>query len=246
MIKAVAFDFDHTLDQREKAYDNLAKAFFTYFTEYLRPGITCSEVLTAIKSADGKSFGRKRTTEEKNGSVDPGKHWMGIYNATLATGIFVKEPGYDVYYYDFIEKNFPQTLVLAPDTLPTLALLREQGYATGILTNGPSSFQRAKLEATGICGAVDAVVLCGDLERQKPHALPFETICRELGCRPEEAVYVGDNPINDMDGARKAGMIPIWISSVGVWPEEIPPVPYTIQAIGEIPELLKRIERDLG
>ena len=244
MIKAVVFDFDHTLDQRTKAYDNLAKEFFLFFADYLRPGITCPEVLDAIKQADGKSFGRKRTVEEKNGSVEPGKHWMGIYNATLATGIFAREPGYDVYYYGFIEKRFPQTLVLAPDTLPTLELLRKQGYATGILTNGPSDFQRAKLEATHMYGAVDEVVLCGDLERQKPHALPFEVICRELGCRPGEAVYVGDNPINDVDGARNAGMLPVWISSVGVWPEEIAPAPYTIKAIGELPQLLKRIEQE--
>lgn len=244
MIKAIAFDFDHTLDVRIKAYDNLANAFFTYFTDYLRPGITCPEVLDAIKRADRTSFGRKRTAEEKSGSVDPRKHWMGIYNATLATGIFAREPGYDVYYYDFIENYFPQTIVLAPDTLPTLELLRRQGYATGILTNGPSNFQRAKLVATHMYEAVDAVVLCGDLERQKPHALPFETICREMGCRPEEAVYVGDNPINDVDGARRAGMIPVWINSVGVWPEEIAPTPYTIQSIGEIPELLKIIEQE--
>ncbi len=246
MVKAVAFDFDHTLDVRPKAYDNLARDFFTFFADYLRPGITFEEVHAAIKGADGKSFSRELTAEEKNGSVDPDKHWMGIYNANLATGIFATEPGYDVYYHGFIEKVFPHTLVLAEDAIPTLDWLREQGYATGILTNGPSKFQQAKLDATGITPAVDHVVLCGDLEKQKPHSLPFKVICEKMGCHPGQAVYVGDNAINDMDGARRAGMIPVWISSTGVWPEGIEPVRYTIKAIGELPELLKTIDRDLG
>ena len=49
---------------------------------------------------------------------------------------------------------------------------------------------------------------------------------------------------SNIDGARRAGMTPIWINSVGVWPEEIAPPPYTIQSIGEIPELLKKIEQE--
>lgn len=244
MIKAVAFDFDHTLYDRSLTNDNMVDDYRRFFADYLKPGISREEVLAAIKQADSGSFRRKRGPTPTTKSKDAGQHWMGIYTATLDTGIFAREPGYDLYYYGFIEKAFPKTMVLYPDTLPTLQWLKEQGYVTGILTNGPSDFQRAKLEALNMYEAVDAVVLCGDLEEQKPHTMAFEAICAAMGCKTTEAVYVGDNPRNDVDGARKAGMTPIWMRSVGVWRDEIEPARYCIDAIGEIPELLKIMERE--
>lgn len=246
MIKAIAFDFDHTLYDRSLTNDNMVDDYCAFFAAYLKPGISREEVLAAIKYADSGSFRRKRSRTEDIGSHKAGQHWMGIYTATLDCGIFAKEPGYDLYYYGFIEKAFPKAMVLYPDTLPTLQWLREQGYVTGILTNGPSDFQKAKLDALNMYDTVDAVVLCGDLEQQKPHAMTFEAICTAMGCKTEEAIYVGDNPWNDVDGARRAGMTPIWMRSVGIWKEELEPAKYYIDAIGEIPELLKVIERDLA
>jgi len=244
LIKAVAFDFDHTLYDRSLTYDNMIDDFCSFFAEYLKPELSRAEILAAIKSADSGSFKKPRNHKEDLRTQGVGKHWTDIYNATLARGIFAKEPGYDMYYYGFIEKNFPKAMMLYPDTPPTLRWLRENGYTTGILTNGPSDYQRTKLEALNMYDAVDTVVLCGDLEQQKPHAMTFEAICSAMNCRPEEAVYVGDNPWNDVDGARRAGMIPVWIRSVGVWLDNLEPAPYSIGAIGELPELLKVIERD--
>lgn len=245
MIKAVAFDFDHTLYDRSLTYDNMLDSFCAFFAEYLRPGISREEVLSAIKAADSISFKKPRSlTDEVRTKVIGGKHWLGIYNATLDSGIFAEEPGYDRYYYGFIEKAFPNAMVLYPDVLPTLHWLREQGYTTGILTNGPADYQKTKLETLNMYEAVNVVVLCGDLEQQKPHAMTFEAICEAMHCRPEEAVYVGDNPWNDVEGARRAGMIPIWMRSVDIWLENLEPAPYNIRAIGEIPEVLKVIEHN--
>ena len=246
MIKAIAFDYDHTLYDRALTYDNMVDDFQTFFAEFLRPDVTREQVRSAIQNADAISFQRKRSDTEDLSTRHVGKHWMGIYNATLGSGIFAKEPGYDLYYYEFIEKYFTKAMMPYPDTLPTLQWLRAHGYKTGILTNGPTDFQRAKLESLNMYEAVDAVVLCGDLPQQKPHAVTFEAICEAMGCQTHEAIYVGDNPFNDIDGARRAGMTPIWIRSVGVWLEELEPAPYCIDAIGEIPELLEKINKDLG
>ena len=85
------------------------------------------------------------------------------------------------------------------------------------------------------------VILCGDLEYQKPHASTFEAICEAMGCAPGEALYVGDNPVNDVEGARRAGMVPVWMRSVGLWFDALEPSPYAIDAIGELPELIEKI-----
>ena len=141
-------------------------------------------------------------------------------------------------------RYFPPAIELFPETEPLLKQVQEQGYVTGILTNGPADYQKAKLEAVGMYQMVDKVVLCGDLPWQKPHPTAFEAICREMNCAPEQTIYVGDNPRNDIDGARKVGIIPVWIKTVGVWPEELAPAQYSIDTLDELPALLKQIEQD--
>lgn len=244
MIKAIAFDFDHTLYDRWITYENMVDDFCQFFADFLRPDINREEVRAAIKEADINSFRKKPDQPDKEAFRLPKQHWMGIFNATLDTGIFAKEPTYEVYYYGFIEKYFPKAIELFPDTVPVLNWLREQGYTTGILTNGPSYYQRAKLEETHMYELVDKVVLCGDLKWQKPHPITFESICAEMNSSPQETIYVGDNPRNDIEGARNAGMIPVWIKTVGVWPEELLPPRYSINTLEELPELLEIIQQD--
>ena len=46
-------------------------------------------------------------------------------------------------------------------------------------------------------------------------------IMREkLGFSADEIVYVGDNPVNDIKGARSAGWHTIWMNSTGYWDEK--------------------------
>ena len=62
-----------------------------------------------------------------------------------------------------------------------------------------------------------------------------------MGCTLEECAYVGDNPINDVDGPRKAGMTAIWFRSVGTWLDGVEPAEYAVDTLGEIPALLEKI-----
>ena len=245
MIKAIAFDFDHTLYDRWVTYDNMVDDFMRFFADYLRPGISREEVRFAIKDSDKNSFRVKFDPEKTVSTRGAAMHWARIYNATLASGIFAKEPDYDTYYFDFIERYFPPAIELFPETKPLMEELSRKGYTTGILTNGPADYQKAKLEAVGMYEMVDRVVLCGDLPWQKPHSTAFEAICREMGCAPHETIYVGDNPLNDIDGARKVGITPVWIKTVGVWPEDLTPAPYSIDTLDELLPLLGKIEQDL-
>lgn len=228
MIKCVAFDFDHTLYDRDATYEKLLDGFMDFFSPYLRSGITREEVLATIQQCD-------RTGIYKDG------HWEGIYRDTVASGIFEKVPSYEVYYEGYLENNYPQAIVLYDDTISTLEQLRELGYKVAILTNGPSEYQRAKVELVNLHNHVDLVVVGGDLPYPKPYRYAFEYVCNKLGCTLEESAYVGDNPINDVDGPRKAGMTPIWIRSVGTWIDGVAPAPYFIDRLGELPELLTKI-----
>lgn len=42
-----------------------------------------------------------------------------------------------------------------------------------------------------------------------------------LGLRAEQCLYIGDHPINDIEGAAKAGMDTIWLEVNQPWKDEI-------------------------
>jgi HAD superfamily hydrolase (TIGR01549 family) len=77
----------------------------------------------------------------------------------------------------------------------------------GVLSNYPDGDAiRRSLGKTGLARHLDAVVVSGDIGFAKPHPLPFTTILRELDLPPEHVLFVGDNWLADIQGAKRAGM----------------------------------------
>jgi 2-haloalkanoic acid dehalogenase type II len=58
----------------------------------------------------------------------------------------------------------------------------------------------------------------------KPEPAFFHLACRELGCKPEEVVHVGDDIELDVRGAREAGLHAVWVNRANhAWPgEDVP------------------------
>lgn len=225
MIKAVAFDLDYTLYDRHKTYEKMVDGFMNFFREELRRDVDREEVLKALEDSDRKG-------------IYEAAHFTGIYARLLETGIFLREPGFEKYYYEYIETAYPPAVTEYEDTMSTLRALRERGYKLGILTNGPSKYQRDKLDSTNIMSCMDALIVGGDLPQQKPARIAFESIVQALECEPQEVAYVGDHPRVDMDGARRWGLTPIWMRSVGTWLEGVEPVEKSIGRLSELLELL--------
>jgi putative hydrolase of the HAD superfamily len=93
--------------------------------------------------------------------------------------------------------------------------LRERGIRIGVITNGPSDFQRAKLEAVGLAQAFDTVVVSADRGIEKPRPEIFELALATLGTDPARALHVGDSRTADVAGARTAGMTAVWLDRSG-------------------------------
>lgn len=79
-------------------------------------------------------------------------------------------------------------------------------YQLAALTNGNADYRRlndlARLLSFGYCAA--------DVRAKKPHTAMFKCALARAGVAAEEAVHVGDHPIDDMQGATNAGMKTIW------------------------------------
>jgi putative hydrolase of the HAD superfamily len=118
-------------------------------------------------------------------------------------------------------------------------------YRVGLLTDGPGETQRDKLRRLGWGDAFDAVVVTGPIGAPKPERLGFETITDDLAVRPEQAVYVGDHPERDIEGAAAAGLRTVQVCYDG-GPDPHPDADATIRR-GEfdtLPLLVETLRRD--
>ena len=92
----------------------------------------------------------------------------------------------------------------------------------GLLTNGSSEMQRPKLRSLGIDSAFDVLVIAGDHGVYKPERQIFDLLSKQLGCPPEQTLFVGDNYEADIRGAHEAGMRTAWLRHPGVEPPAAP------------------------
>ncbi|MFG2841112.1 HAD family hydrolase [Streptomyces zaomyceticus] len=111
------------------------------------------------------------------------------------------------------------TVTCRPDILEGLARLRAAGWTIGVVTNGASDIQRAKLAATGLDCLVDGVAVSGDLEIRKPDRRLFELAASRCGVSLADGGWmVGDNAAGDIGGGHQAGLRTIWLRGC-LWPD---------------------------
>lgn len=96
---------------------------------------------------------------------------------------------------------------------------REVGIRLGIVTDGRALTQRQKLKAIDADRLVDAIVVSDELKSGrsawKPSPEPYLECLRRLGVTADHAIYIGDNPVKDFLGARRAGMEAIRLALPG-------------------------------
>ncbi len=86
--------------------------------------------------------------------------------------------------------------------------LEQRGVAWGISTNKPRQYTEPLLQRLAIQPQPGSVVCPDDVAERKPHPESLHLNCRELGCSPQEAIYVGDH-LRDIEAGRRAGMYTI-------------------------------------
>lgn len=96
-----------------------------------------------------------------------------------------------------------------------LAALRARGWQTVILTNNLVSEQRLKLARIGLTPLVDELVTSEEVGLAKPHPGIFDHALGRVQAGPDDAVMLGDAWQADVEGARGAGIRPVWFNRRG-------------------------------
>lgn len=78
----------------------------------------------------------------------------------------------------------------------------------GVLTNGNAAMQTRKLRLLGLDGV--PLFASSELVAPKPDSRAFDAACTGLGVAPARTVMVGDDLVNDVEGALRAGLSAVW------------------------------------
>ncbi|GAA2965145.1 HAD family hydrolase [Glutamicibacter bergerei] len=120
------------------------------------------------------------------------------------------------------------------DVLPHLAALSSWGIPYGAVSNNVEAYQRMKLERAGLPGF--RVVIGSDTAgAPKPDPAPFLAGCSQLQTAPGRTLYVGDNPINDIQGAENAGLIGIFVDRESIHAAQSA---FTVSDLGQLTTLI--------
>ena len=193
-IRAIFFDFDDTLDNRDAAF----RQGLSQFVRYYYPSLSEEEVADRSEAM----FLYQR-----------GGYGQIIYYRDLLQHFYEQYPPEVSYDPDKAMRRMIGGFARAgqphPDVVDTLIALRRRGYLLGVITNGAARTQACKIDSTGLRPYLDLVVLAGEEGIQKPDVRVFQMAAARLGVPCECCVFVGDNPENDLMGAKNAGFIPL-------------------------------------
>ena len=84
--------------------------------------------------------------------------------------------------------------------------LHKRGYVLGIIANTITETEIPDwLETDGLTGYFKTVILSSKVGIRKPNPEIYLEAARRIGVAPEKCVYVGDNPVRDVEGVLDAG-----------------------------------------
>lgn len=100
----------------------------------------------------------------------------------------------------------PRAWWIDVEALDVLGRIARKGIRLGIVSNWDlrlrTLYQRLALER------MFTVLACSaELGVEKPDPMIFRIACRAAGVQPREAVHVGDDPVRDVEGATRAGLV---------------------------------------
>lgn len=216
MIRSVLFDLDRTLLDRDSSVSSFARSQYERFRPRLN-GIQRDDFVGTFIRLDAR------------GSV-----WKDLVYQRMVGELPISSVTAEELFADF-DANIADHYIPFPNLHRTLDELSGK-YRLGLITNGKTHFQNRTIEKLAI-RAYFPVILISEAEGvRKPDAEIFHRALRLLKVLPNEAVYIGDHPIWDIQAAHDAGLFAFWKRNADF--SEMP-CDGIIDDLGEIKDLLR-------
>lgn len=204
VLEAIIFDLDNTLINRKAAFQAYSEQFIDRFVE-VTDQTSRSELIEYIRIADQDGYRHKRELHEQY-----------IRELTM------KHPETnvdDLLHFWFAE--FFKSTVLMQGAEEVLTTFKQQGIKLGLITNGSVHSQNSKLDQVKLRDYFDVIIISDDVQVKKPDKRIFDIALERLDAAAANTWYVGDHPINDIKGARDAGLSAVWLSGFMDWDDSL-------------------------
>jgi putative hydrolase of the HAD superfamily len=191
VIKAVVFDLDGTLLDRDKSVHRFIDNQYVRLSKWLG-------------NIPKESYCSRFLELDKRGYV-----WKDVVYKQLIEEFKIETFTWEELLQDYMS-HFKHHCVAYPNLIETLQALKDRSLQIGIITNGYGTFQMQNIKALEIEHYFDTIIISEWEGMKKPHPDIFRNALTQLGVDAKETIYVGDHPVNDMKGSMDIGMIGVW------------------------------------
>jgi HAD superfamily hydrolase (TIGR01549 family) len=232
---AILFDIDNTLYAYEPAHAGAMQA--------VREKVSRTLSIDAITFE--KAFNQARSEVKARLQHTASSHSRLLYmqrmleNIGLGSQMFLALDLEQTYW-----RTFLGNAVLFDDAKELLDDLRLMGIPTAAATDLTAQIQFRKLVYFGLDRYFDFIVTSEEAGHDKPHEAPFRMALEKLRPRGDCIWMIGDNPVNDIQGARTAiGAVTLQKLHEGVEPGTSHNAPdAAFHSFAELRKLLASIE----
>lgn len=88
---------------------------------------------------------------------------------------------------------------------------KDHFYKIALVTNGKTPFQERNFQALGFADLLDCIIVSEAVGMRKPEKEIFELACDRVGADITSSVFIGDNPVADIKGAKDSGMQTVYV-----------------------------------
>ena len=206
-LRAVAFDLDNTLWDVGPVIVRAEQRLHAWLREH------CPRITERISLED------MRTAREQLARTEPHNAHDFTYLRITALAAHARECGYEnevaerAFQVFFAARNELQPFA---DVQPALERLRKR-YKLASLSNG-----NADLGLIGLASLFSVSLNARQIGVAKPHPRCFAHLARDLRVEARNILYVGDDPLLDVEAARAAGLRTAWMNrSHAPWPPNL-------------------------
>ncbi|MGH8139161.1 MAG: HAD family hydrolase [Steroidobacteraceae bacterium] len=206
-IRAVAFDLDNTLWHVEPVIARAEERWLEWLREH------CPRIPERLSLED------LRIARQQLAAREPHRAHDFTYLRIASLAQHARECGYDE---EVAERAFEiffaarNQLDLFEDVRPGLQRLRSR-YRLATLSNG-----NADLGRIGLAELFTLSLNARGIGAAKPDRRCFEQLVAALHLLPDEVLYVGDDPLLDVEAARASGLRTAWMNRTGLaWPTTV-------------------------
>ena len=201
-IRAVLFDLDNTLTHRDQSILAYSQHLANAYQQQLQQA-EISQIQSIIRRIDNGGYPKKELLTHPSiaasvaYALQQELNWNSLPDFEELT--------------QFWFQQFGLSAVAMPGANSLLADLKQRGYKLAVVSNGGHATRLTILQGLGFSHYFDEIISSELVGISKPNPEIFLHTSRQLDVAPQNCLFIGDHPVNDIQGATQAGMQALWL-----------------------------------